>query len=198
MTTRSTRIPAAPNCTDTFSTNDRRAATAKKSPDPSLGTGRRSDRISSSSIGRFPSSSARWIALALGRSVTGSVIGRRNVSAGGSVTTAPGRGIPGSASRSAFESTAASPGVPKGSVHGTETAAAIRGACVDSSRATAQIRSREMVIPIVCMAPCQKNWNSPFGAANVPTILRLTFFAFFDSISKSMPTRPSNGFCILK
>ena len=198
VTTRSTRIPAAPKCSEVLSTNDRRAATAKKSPDPSRGAGRRSDRISSSSIGRFPSSSARWIALALGRSVTGSVIGRRKVIGGGSVSTAPGRGTPGSASRSASESAAASPAVPNGSAHGTDTAAAIRGPGVVPSSATAQIRSREMDIPIVCMVPCQKNWNSPIGAVNVPMILRLAFFAFFDSMSNSRATRPSNGFRILR
>ena len=198
MTTRSTRIPAAPNRSDALSTNDRRAATAKKNPVPSRGAGRRSDRISSSSIGRFPSSSERWIALALGRSVTGSVIARRKVSGGGSVSTAPGRGTPGSASRSASARAAPSAAVPNGSAHGTDTAAAIRGAGVDPSSATAQIRSREMEIPIVCMVPCQKNWNSPIGAANVPTILRLAFFAFFDSMSNSAATRPSNGFRILR
>ena len=117
---------------------------------------------------------------------------------GGSVSTAPGRGIPGSASRSASDSAAASSAVPNGSVHGTETAAAIRGTGAAPSSATAWIRSREMEIPIVYMVPCQKNWNSPVGAANVPTILRLAFFAFFDSMSNSEATRPSNGFRILR
>jgi len=46
-------------------------------------------------------------------------------------------------------------------------------------------------------SPVRRTGTRPSGVS-VPTILRVTFFAFFDSMSNSSPTRPSNGFCILK
>jgi hypothetical protein len=77
VTTRSTRMPAAWNVSTVFSTRDRVEATATKVSGFSGAAGRRSDRISASSIGRFPSSSARWIARARARSETGSFAWRR-------------------------------------------------------------------------------------------------------------------------
>jgi hypothetical protein len=75
--TRSARSPAAPRRETAFSTNDRRVATARNVAGVPADAGKRSDRISSSSMGRFPSSSDRWMTRALARSDTGSVSERR-------------------------------------------------------------------------------------------------------------------------
>ena len=197
VTTRSTRIPAAWNASTVFSTRDRLEATARKVSGVSGEAGSRSDRISSSSIGRFPSSSARWMARArvqVGHRELHRPQVRERRRKGDH---RPGKGVARERRRAARRRGRRgrpAPRTARGRGRRPPRRPAGREARRPARRRAAgpwKRRCRSSTWHLF-----QKSSISALGAASDPTILRLAFFAFFASMSKSVPTRPSNGFRI--